>query len=330
MATIYLCEQGSAIHKKGHRLLVEKNDSVLLDIPLLKVQRIFIFGNVQVSTQALAVLLDNDIDVSFFNVRGRLRGSLVSHASRNVFARLAQYDRWRDPIFKTMFARALIAAKLRNMIAELVRFQHNHSENDFRDARDTIEQGISHLAGCEDPDQLMGIEGAGSRAYFQCFARMMRRDLCFLGRAMHPAPDPVNALLSLGYTLVLNELASLIEAMSLDPYLGFLHGLRYGRQSLALDLLEQFRQPLVDQFTLNLINLEIFQTEDFEGQANTGVYLKHDAFRKYLERYEARMREGIGTGSGSDGSWREILKQQVANLESSLRDCKPYQPFQAR
>ena len=152
---------------------------------------------------------------------------------------------------------------------------------------------------------------------------------------MHPSPDPVNALLSLGYTLVTNELASLAEAIGFDPFIGFLHGFRYGRQSLPLDLVEEFRQPIVDMLTLNLLNKRVLSPDDFIIQKNKAMYLTKEGLKKYLAAYEKRMTksfvdktEDIGTGDGDkDINFRDCLKRQVSRLQKTLLYKKEYVPF---
>lgn len=161
-------------------------------------------------------------------------------------------------------------------------------------------------------DSLRGLEGAASGVYFGQFGKMVA-PVGFPGRKMRPSTDPANALLSLGYVLVGNELGSLLEARGFDPAIGFLHGVRYGRQSLALDMVEPFRQPLVDRLTLRLLNLRQITPDDFEGSAK-GLRLREEPIKRYFELYEEQLR-GPSEGEGSS-TWRQRLTDQV----DSLRD----------
>ena len=155
------------------------------------------------------------------------------------------------------------------------------------------------------------------------------------GRQKHPATDPLNALLSLGYTLVMHELTALLEGAGLDPYLGFLHQLDYGRPSLALDLVEAFRHPVVDRLTLTLINRNVLGTDDFHsGGERPGVFLTPGAMRRYFGEYERWMleRPGVNTGAGGTTSpagpcFRDRLKSEVERLAAALRESKPFEPF---
>lgn len=327
MTTLYLCEQGAVVRKSSRRLIVTKEKQILLDVPIIKIKRIFIFGNIQVTTQALSLLLEHGVDLSFFTSRGRLRGKLTSSMSKNIFLRLAQYERWRDQTFKIQLCRSIIEAKLKNMKYVMQRFLSNHPEEKFDQSFETIDRGLSQLNAKTNVSSLLGIEGASSSSYFTSFRRMFRRELQFKRRIMHPSPDPVNALLSLGYVMVTNEIASYLDGMSFDPFLGFLHGIKYGRKSLALDLVEEFRQPLIDTFTLRLANLRVFAENDFQLVPGEGVHLTDIKFKEYLERYEKRLSEKISYGPYSSMNWRDIFKQQCKHLEKSILEGKEYQPF---
>jgi CRISPR-associated protein Cas1 len=261
MATLYLTEQGSKLRKTSKRLVVEKYGDTLLEVPAHSIDRVLIFGAVQISTQAISFLLDAGIDVSFLSVHGRLKGKLTPLESKNVFLRLAQYDRYRDEEFRPMLARSILEAKLKNQRTIILRYKRNHSEADFSAELDTISHSISSLAQTKDISSLMGLEGAGSVAYFRCFSEMLADEFTFDKRTKHPPLDPTNALLSLGYVLITNEIGALAESAGFDPFIGFLHSLRYGRQSLPLDLVEEFRHPVVDGLVQTLVNIGSIKEE---------------------------------------------------------------------
>lgn len=156
---------------------------------------------------------------------------------------------------------------------------------------------------------------------------MFSKELRFETRTKRPPKDPVSALLSLGYTLLTNEILSAVSANGMDPYIGFLHGVVYGRPSLALDIVEEFRHPLIDRFTLNLFNNEIFTRQDFQSLEQQGVYLQKDAFKKYLTLYEKRMLEPVAFGKDEKISYREIIKRQVLTMNKAIKNRQIYQPY---
>ncbi len=163
-------------------------------------------------------------------------------------------------------------------------------------------------------EALRGIEGQGAACYYRQFARMLQ-DVPFPGRKKHPSTDPVNALLSLGYVILTNEVSAALEARGFDPGIAFFHGLRYGRKSLALDVVEPFRQPVVDRLTLRLFNRRQFGPADFEG-GERGLRLSPEGFKEYLGCYDQQLRspsEGQGTPS-----WRQRIVEQAAALQKMV------------
>ena len=325
MSVLYVCEQGCIIRKSGKRILVSRERKVLQDIPVAKLERVWLYGNIQLSSQAAALLLDSGVDVVFLSYGGRMRGHLTGMMSKNIFLRLAQYERWQDREFKKNFAVNIVRGKIQNMRVMLLRYQRNHPEVDFEVTLAGLNQGLQSLEeGIRDNSQLLGIEGHCSHLYFRDLARMLRQDLGFTGRKRRPPTDPVNSLLSLTYTMLSNELACILEASSFDPYLGFYHGLRYGRSSLALDLVEEFRQPLADSHVLSLINLYIFGPDDFRPGPNGAIYLTDDGFRKFFEQYEKKVNL---TNKGEKASWRDLIIEQVKRLENCIMNDAPYIPY---
>ncbi len=183
MAALYLTEQGSKLRKTSQRLVVEKGGITLLEIPANGIDRVLIFGAVQLSIQVISFLLDSGIDVSFLTMNGRLKGKLIPVESKNVFLRLAQYDRFKDEEFKLMMARSILEAKMMNQRTLILRYQRNHPEADFSSELEIISNFISSVPGKIAISALMGLEGISSTAYFRCYAKM-------LGMVLHSRKGP--------------------------------------------------------------------------------------------------------------------------------------------
>lgn len=319
MSIVYLTTMGSSVRRRGDRLQVWKDSTKIADLRLFELERLVVFGTVQFSSQALALLLDRGIDVAFLTGRGRLRGTLVAGQSRNVFLRLAQFDRWKDEGFRLAFSRNIVNAKLTAQERMIVRYERNHPGSLTSTAEKRILSVLEKTRSATTLDELRGFEGSGAAAYYSQFGRMLT-SFEFPGRKKHPSTDPVNALLSLGYVLLTNEIAALLEARGFDPAVGFFHGVRYGRQSLSLDLVEPFRQPVIDRLTLRLFNRGQATSDDFEG-GEQGMRLVPDAFRRYLSSYEEQL------GSPSEGpdtpTWREQLRLQAEALREMVMDGTP-------
>jgi CRISPR-associated protein Cas1 len=267
--------------------------------------------------------------VSFLSVNGRLKGKLTPVESKNVFLRLAQYDRYKDDEFKLMIAKSIVVAKQKNLRTLILRYQRNHPEIDFSAELDTIAHALSTIPNKSTISSIMGLEGASTGAYYRCFAKMLAHNFAFEKRTRHPPLDPTNALLSLGYVLITNEIAALVESTGFDPFIGFLHGLRYGRQSLPLDLVEEFRYPVIDGLVLTLINNRSIKETDFHKESNGAVLLNKDSFRRFLSHYEERMEKQFKV-QDSYTSYRKLFRMQVENLEHAVINRGLYQPFLVR
>jgi CRISPR-associated protein Cas1 len=328
MSTIYITEPGAVVRQSSQHLVVTKDKERLAHIPLLKLERLVIFGHVQLTTEAMHALLKEGIDVAFLTGTGKLRGRLVATESKNVFLRLAQYERHLDDAFQLELARALVAGKIRNGRALILRYLRNHPENNFENELKLITQTLDGLENLATVNSLMGAEGLATAAYFRAFGQMFRRELTFETRTRRPPKDPVNAVLSLGYTLLTNEILALLIAQGFDPYIGFLHGVVYGRPSLALDVVEEFRHPFVDRLTLNLFNNQMLTAEDFRPVEGQGIYLTPAALKNYLQNYERRMREPVRLDdTETPTAFRQILRAQVQRLAKTIKTQEPYQPF---
>ncbi len=332
MAVIYVKEQGAAIRKHGGRLLVTKDENTLSEIPLRMTDSVAVFGNVQVTTQALSELLDRGIPLALYTRHGRLKGHLVPDVSKNVPLRVAQYRTAMDEAAALAIAREVVRAKLRNAGRLLADYRSHYPSDALAAACEAMRRGAERAAAANDRSELMGYEGAAAATYFSAFGALNRSELPFEGRRKHPATDPINALLSLGYTLAMNEIRAVAEGAGLEPHLGFLHRVDYGRPSLALDLLEPFRSPLVDRLTLRLVNERILTGEDFgrrtggEGPGGQpgSVILTPDSFRKYLEAYEAGVSEPRrGAPSGLRDAWRA----DVEKMAGAIREGGRFLPY---
>jgi CRISPR-associated protein Cas1 len=329
VAFLYITEQGAVLRKQGQRLVVEKDGCPLLDIPAGKVKGVLIFGNVQVTIQAIHLALELEIELALFSYHGRLLGQLTPPATGNVALRQAQYACKVDPAFTLSFSRVVVAGKIGNALVFVREFAHNHPESDLRDEVTRLQAVQPQIEGSNDLSSLLGFEGTGARIYFEAFAKMVRHSFSFDGRHRRPPPDPVNALLSLGYTMVYNEVGSLLDGMGFDPYLGIYHQPRHGHATLASDLIEEFRAPLVDRFTLGLINNRIFKEQDFYlYAASGGVVLKDEPRRRYFAEYERFVTCPMNTLEGEAAiDFRRLFRRQAERLRGALLGGPAYCPY---
>jgi CRISPR-associated protein Cas1 len=342
MANIYITEQGAIMRKTGQRIVVEKEGEVLLDVPCAKVDTVIVFGNVQITTQALSELLDNGIELAMMTRHGRLKGQLTPPKAKNVLLRMRQYQRSQDAVYALNTARAIVQAKIENATLLIDRYRANYKSAELDGAYGRLCDSAKRVAAASSLEELNGVEGSAAREYFAAFAIVNRSNLPFPGRRSHPSTDPVNALLSFGYTLVVNELSALLDAMGFDPYIGFLHALDYGRPSLALDQVEEFRHSLVDRFTLAAINRQVFAEADFtkssggpRGQPGrpaaesqlSRLVLQPEALKHYFAEFEKFMGAERVAFEGKRLSFRTCFRRQAERLASALETGQIYQPF---
>lgn len=329
MAYLYLTEQGAILRKAGDRFLVDKDDEVLLDLPYHKLETVLLFGNIQVTTQALAELLEKGVNLSLFSRQGQYRGSLAPPRGRNVELRLAQFDWYRDGPRSLTAARAFVKAKIANGAAVLARYrEHNDVPSGFEERVKGLEAAIASSDAATSVAALDGLEGAAAHAYFSLLMSFNKSGIDWPGRRKHPSTDPLNALLSLAYTLLMHELTALAEGAGLDPYLGFLHQVDYGRPSLALDLMEPFRHPVADRLVLTLVNREMLGSDDFRsGGERPGLFLAPAALKRFFGEYERWMLDRPMIDGAARPSFCDRLKNEVEALSTALRGGTPFEPW---
>lgn len=285
-----------------------------------------IYGNVQVTTQALVELLDHGIELAIFSASGKLRGQLTPPKAKNVPLRMRQYEVAASEAACLPIARELVSAKIANGAAVLRRFRANHPEALPAAEVDELERAAEGVERAVSLDTLRGVEGAAAARYFRALGAILPAELGFDGRSRRPPRDPVNALLSFGYVLVGNELQALLDGMGFDPYLGFYHRLDYGRPSLALDLLEEFRAALVDRFAVGLLNLRVLGQEDFTNSPEGGVLLRREAMRRFFPAYEKELTTPFAL-DGRELTYRQVFREQAERLARTLMAGEPYRAF---
>jgi CRISP-associated protein Cas1 len=291
MGTLYVMQDDAFIGKVDERLKITHEKQVLQDVPLIKLDGVVVMGRATVSPAALMELLERKIPLTFLHKTGRYLGSLEAPLGKNIFIRSAQWEAAKgDDAKRLHMVKAFVRGKLKNYRNLLLRAQRENTGVDFGRALGTIESAIDGLPKMDNVDGLRGLEGAGSAAYFGSFDRLLKNpDFTFKNRNRRPPLDPVNALLSFGYALLLHDVQSAVNIAGFDPYLGYLHVERYGRPSLALDLMEEFRPLVVDAIVLTAINRKLLSLADFTTEPVSGAVSLSDEGRKvFLRLYEQK------------------------------------------
>jgi CRISPR-associated protein Cas1 len=353
MATLYLTEQRSFVRKDGDTLVVnipadaEKGtEKRKVRVPLVKVDQVVVMGDSTISTPALLALLEQKADVCFCSYYGNFQGRLAPGFSKNSLLRIEQHRAHEDPARSLALARCFVEGKVANQRTLLLRTNRTRQDEAVARAAESLKGVLGQVAGVE-PDggppnpsvpqadsaigRLLGLEGAGGSFYFSAFGRLLNQDLGFRRRVKRPPTDPVNALLSYGYVLLMNKVASAIQLVGMDPFVGYLHSSQYGKPALALDLMEELRPIIVDSVVLTVVNNRILQAGDFEEQM--GAYrLSESGRRTFLAKFEERLNTEIRHPTfGYKATYKKCLELQVRLLAKVLTAEVPaYPPLVAR
>ncbi|MCK4257660.1 MAG: CRISPR-associated endonuclease Cas1 [Halanaerobiales bacterium] len=283
---LYITTNDVEISKKYNRLIIKEEEKVIKEVPIIKIRKVVLLGRVNLSHPVIALLLKNNIEVVYLNYYGKYEGTLIPSTNKNGILRKKQILLSEDEEFCKNLSCQFIKGKIYNMRVLLQKRNQAKKDEETAKAIKNLKNILKKLEDSESIDSLRGLEGYATKLYFQSIDSLLSGEIHFKKRNRRPPKDPVNALLSLGYTLLTRDIEGYCRVVGLDPYIGFLHKDRYGKPSLALDLMEEFRPLIVDQMVLYVLNSGIIAEEDFEeiGQ----LKLKQPAFKKFLSHYEQR------------------------------------------
>ena len=298
--TLYVTSQGSYIHKEGETIIVEREQQKVLQLPVHTLGGIVCFGNVLCSPFLLGFCAEHDISISFLTEYGSFLASVRGPVSGNVLLRREQYRIADNSEKSAKIAANIVTGKLMNSRLVMNRAIRDHGDKidiaTIRRASSSIYRLIEELAIAVDLDEIRGIEGMAASEYFAVFNQLIvdqKEDFVFNERNRRPPLDPVNALLSFIYTLLVHDVRSALETVGLDPTVGFLHRDRPGRPGLALDLMEEFRPVIADRLVLSLINRRQVAPNGFK-KAESGAVVIDDSTRKtVLVEYQNRKQDEI-------------------------------------
>jgi len=351
MSVAYLIEQGSILSKEGQRLLVKKQGTLLHTIHGFKLEQVVIFGNVSLTPVVISFLLKNGIDTAFMTSRGKYLGRLQSPEGKNILLRQVQYRRLQEEPFILETARAIVKGKLANQRGVLLRINRTRTGINLEEMIYGIKKLMEKADEAASLETLRGYEGKGSALFFKGFsAGFIDEGITFTERIRRPPTDPVNCLLSLGYTLLFNCFLATLSMAGLDPYLGSLHAVDYGRPSLALDLMEEWRPVIVDTLVLSVFNLKAVTEDDFTTRVvedddavpltevedppspRKALYLTDSGLRKFLTQYERKMSQTITyPPTGQEISYRDCIREQARHFVRYLKgEERQYTPVQMK
>lgn len=341
---LYLTTPGLFVGRKGEVLQVKDKKEVVQEVRINDLSHVALFGNIGISTAAIQTLCEADVPIAYFSMGGWFYGFTRGHSLKNVFTRVEQFRLARDPAVCLWLARSLVRGKILNQRTMLMR---NHLEPPPPTLAKLKNSAATALVA-PSLDELLGVEGAAAAFYFQQFSGMIKVDdelsadpvattpqlrfnFDFTGRKRRPPTDPVNALLSLGYSLLAKDCTIAALTVGLDPYVGFYHQPRFGRPALALDLMEEFRPLIAESAVLSAINNRMITEKDFV-QAGRAVNLTATGRKQFFVAYEQRMSHLI-THPIFDYkvTYRRAIELQFRILARYLTgEIEQYVPFMTR
>ena len=295
--TLYVTTPEAYLSKDGLNVVVSVKQQEVFRIPAINIEGIVTFGYMGASPGLMKLCSDSGISLTFLSPNGRFVSRVQGATHGNVLLRKAQYALSDDEEWSLHVAQLMIAAKIQNYRNILRRYIRDYGDcQEVDDAVRVLDANKRYALHAEDKTKLMGFEGIASNAYFEVLPKLIlnqKEYFPFNGRNRRPPKDAVNAMLSLAYTLIANDCAAALETVGLDPYVGFLHALRPGRTSLALDMMEEFRAYLGDRFVLSLINKRQISPKDFLYQGDSGVILTDSGRKTFITSWQNRKRETI-------------------------------------
>lgn len=324
---MYVQLQGAYIGKQGEELVVKLKNDVIERVRLIDVSQLSLYGNVQVTTQALRELIYRNIPVSYYTYGGYFIGLTTGLSHKNVEIRIAQYKAYFET--RLDFAKSIVVGKLRNSRRILMR---NLKEEDKKTAGE-LSKYIKKASNAESFESLLGIEGMAAKIYFHGFSKLLNEETDFdiSERNRRPPKDPVNALLSYTYGLLTKEYTVTLQAVGLDPFLGLYHTNKYGRPALALDLMEEMRSVIADSIVLSVINRKEINKDHFITSGNA-VAMTDEGRKKLIEAYERRLDSLVNHPLfGYTISYRRIIEVQCRLFSRYLLgEIEEYFPFSVR
>lgn len=331
MGTVYITQTDAFIGKTDERLHVRFEKKTILEVPLIKVDGIVVLGRATVSPATISELLERHIPLTFLTETGRYLGRLEPEVTKNIFVRKAQWLAAGESARAIHVVQGFVRGKLKNYRNFLIRRQRECPGLDLSTNVTRLEQAIAPIDTTYSINSLRGLEGAGSAAYFGCFNQVIRaKEFTFTSRIRRPPTDPVNSLLSFGYSLLRHDVQGAINIAGFDPYLGYLHCERYGRPSLALDLMEEFRPLVVDAVVLSALNKRFlaptdFVTEPLSGAVSLTPFGRKTFLRLYAQKKQSEFKHPV---LGRKCSYQEAFELQARLLAKYLMgETEKYPPL---
>lgn len=356
MADIYIISDYGKLYKSNDTFKFHYPDGTVSTFFPHNTEKIIIIGRIEITSDALKMLMRHNIETLFVGRNGRFDGKLIFQEGKNVFIRQKQYRKLDDDNFKISICKNIVQGKVKNQLSFMQRIGRERKKTEkLTDSVDSVKRVIEKIDRVESVEKIRGYEGVASRFYFSVFRQNIIPDWAvFKGRKMNPPGDNVNAVMSFVYTLMSYSVETAIMAEGLDPYAGYLHSPEYGRKSLIFDLMEEYRVPICDTLTSSLFNLGIlrenefedisFSDEDYENPLGKqdfteeeegpvlrrkGVLMNKNGLKKVIEQYEKKLESRyFYLPEQKQITFRRLIYEQVKHFKRVINgEESDYKPF---
>ena len=330
MASIYITENGTYLHKRGGKLLIDKEETTITEVPLELVENITVTNTTQISSSLITECLTKNIPISWMSTSGKMYGSLLAPSFVDIFKQKQQFDLIEEKDFYFKLAQKIVSAKIHNQLVLLRRYNRNIKSEKVHELINYLANTQKNIKYTSDNNELLGYEGLASRTYFSALGMLINKPFQFTKRTKQPPRDPFNTMLSMGYSILFNEILSNIIAIGLHPYIGFFHQLAKGHPALVSDLIEEWRAVIVDALVISLIKRGSI-TENMFTLNKKGCYFSPEGKKIFLNAYNKKINTENKYISG-EHSYRDSLHIQCQNYAQAIsnKNINIYTPIKLK
>ncbi len=325
MSVLYINEYGASVGVSNERVQIRREGKVVKEMPALHVERIVLMVPANITTPAVRFFMQNGVTIAYVSQNGKFYGQFAPGDGGFVKLRLAQYEKFKDNRFRLKFSKKVVAGKIQQM-QEFWRRQR--SDEAVKSGLERMESIAKNVKFASSLDALRGFEGSATATHFAVLRGRLKGEWKFQRRIQRPAPDPINAMLNLGYTLLYSRMSGLLHVQGLDPYLGFFHEPKRNHAALASDLIEEWRTPVVDALIVRLINTKRISPKEF-NKSGGRCTMQKPTLQRYVTAFEQQIRklENLPANGGDPVGGMEGQVRQLARL--LMNKDKAYVPILA-
>lgn len=330
MSYLFVNSHGASINYDANYIVAAYGEQSVRKIPVENLEAIYIFSSVQITSQCVVECLKRGINISYYSQGGSYFGRLQSTGHVNV-----QRQRKQAALAETSFplelSKAIIRGKIHNQEIILKRYARSEGK-EVKDLLLRMRQSLDKIENCQSVSEVMGYEGNAARAYFEGLSRLVHKEFAFKGRSKRPPKDEFNSMLSLGYSILMNEIYGKLENKGLNPYFGFIHSDREKHPTLASDMMEEWRATIVDSLVMSLVNGHEIHVDHFwHDREKPGYYLTKDGLNIFLKKYDKKMQAAVQYLDYIDyaATFRQSIDLQINQLAKAIEeeDASIYHPI---